>query len=174
MAAQLNNCDGTKILSRKLFKVAMAPEGLRREDAQRELLFPRSNEEAGKFYGERKPFLMSIGTGQNTGYIFEVDNGSWNILTQRGKGHVSPDLVPCYRFTTLKQLVPTSNPWICMVLGFCAISRRLFQHSFLEDGANVGCLIHCPSNTSERAAEHLMFCIFLHFQLKVSFGKETG
>lgn len=76
MAAQLNNCDGTKILSRKLFKVAMAPEGLRREDAQRELLFPRSNEEAGKFYGERKPFLMSIGTGQNTGYIFEVDNGS--------------------------------------------------------------------------------------------------
>lgn len=52
MAAQLNNCDGTKILSRKLFKVAMAPEGLRREDAQRELVFPRSNEEAGKFYGE--------------------------------------------------------------------------------------------------------------------------
>ena len=45
----------------------MAPEGLRCEDAQQELIFPRSNEKADEFYQERKPFLMSIGTGQNTG-----------------------------------------------------------------------------------------------------------
>jgi len=55
----------------------------------------------------------------------------------------------------------------------------LFQHSFLEDGANVFChsartLIHPPPTLVPLAAEHLISSIFLHFQLKVSFGKETG
>lgn len=35
----------------------MAPEGLCSEDAQQELVFPRSNEKAGMFHQERKPVL---------------------------------------------------------------------------------------------------------------------
>lgn len=56
----------------------MASEGLCCEDAQQKLVFPRSNEEADVFHQERKTLLMSIGTGQNTGYILgdKVDNGS--------------------------------------------------------------------------------------------------
>lgn len=56
----------------------MAPEGLCCEDAQWELVFPRSNEETDVFHQERKPFSMSMGAGQNTGYVLgdKVDNGS--------------------------------------------------------------------------------------------------
>lgn len=150
------------------------------EDAQWELPFPRSNEEADEFYQERKPFLLSIGTGQNTGYIFgdKVDNGSWNSLTQRGKGHVSLSVAPHFGFTALTQ---------CEHSKTCASIKSLNLHgseilcyiqevvsTFLEDEANVFCLIHSSSNIGERAAEDLMCCIFLNFQLKVSFGKEIG
>lgn len=56
----------------------MGPEDLCCEDAPRELVFPGSNEESDVSHQERKLFLTSVGTGQNTGYILgnKVHNGS--------------------------------------------------------------------------------------------------
>lgn len=69
----------------------MAPEGLCSEDALQELVSPRSNKQGDEFYQGGEPFLVSAGTGQNTGYVFggKIDNESWKNESwpnQREKG----------------------------------------------------------------------------------------
>lgn len=80
--------------------------GLCSEDALQELVSPRSNKQSDEFYQGGELFLMSAGTGQNTGYVFgdKTDNESWKNESwpnQREKGQVLPGVASRCRFTTL-------------------------------------------------------------------------